>query len=158
MKNLLLILIMLGIGGYLYYAHISTVADITKNVNTTKDTVVTATKADVDAIVKSGLGSVSTISPGYYLQNRNYGVSATENICNNATSSISIGNVIATIQKYTKGVSCVADPDYPSRSFTFVAPSLVNPGKEYCTDQSGVVSLISSSLSQNSFREGVKCK
>lgn len=158
MKTIILILIILGIGGYFYFNHQSNIKDITKNISATKDTVVTATKADIDALTKSVLASVGTISSGYYLQNKNYGVSTTQNICLNSNSNISIGNIISTIQKYTKGVSCVADPDFPSRSFTIVAPSLVNNGEYFCTDQSGAVSLLLSISSSGTFREGVRCK
>ncbi len=151
-KDIILVVVVVGICGYFYVTYHS-------KINDTANSVVATSKASADAVIKSALGSVSTVSPAYYLKNqRSYGVSATENICTDSTSNLSMGAVISTIQQHTNGVSCVADPDFPSRSFTLVAPSLVNEGKYYCTDQSGAVSLIPSVSSGSSFREGIKCK
>jgi len=94
----------------------------------------------------------------YYFQNRNYGVSATKNICEDSTSSTSLGSIVSDIQKYTNLVSCVPAQDFPSRSFTLIAPSFVNKGQYYCTDQSGFDGLIPSIAPTSSFKEGIVCK
>jgi len=162
----ILILIALGFGGYWYFIHkpnINNVVNnidinsVVNNINEVKNNVVTKTNADIDAIIKSTLSGVSSISPLYYLQNgRNYGLSATQNICTNSKSKGSLGNIISSIQQYTKAVTCVVDPNFPSKSFTIIAPSLINKGLSYCTDQAGFFMI--SLTSNSSYKAGFKCK
>lgn len=161
MKNILVIIVLLAIAGGLYYFFIlkpENVTTVTNDINNAKSTIVTTTNASIDSAIQSALKGVGAVAPIYYVQNnRNYGASAQQNICNDTTNAESLGNIIAQIQKYTNAVSCIAATDYPSRSFTITAPSKVNPGQYFCTDQSGVVSLIPN-ISYGSFESGVKCK
>jgi hypothetical protein len=140
------------IGGYAYYnRHKMQVAEGV-------GTVVGATNAGIDAAIQTGMKGVAKVSPVYYLQDRNYGVSDTQNICFDSASKNSLSTIISEIQQHTKGVSCVADPDYPSRSFTITAPSFSNKGQYYCTDQSGFAGLIPAIATGGTFRIGVRCK
>ena len=161
MKNLIILIIVVVLGGAGYYYYVRKPADmntVNNDINTAEKTIVDTANTGIDTAIQSALKGVGSIAPIYYVQNnRNYGASATQNICNDTTNAGSIGNIISNIQKYTKAVSCIVATDYPSRSFTITAPSKVNPGQYYCADQSGGVSLISS-LSLSSFAQGVKCK
>ena len=155
----LLIVVVLCIGGYWYFTHHqSTVSTAVNNVTDVKNTIVATTNAGIDSAVMSALQGVAKMSPVYYFQNRSYGISASQNICYDATSSNSLGSIIADIEQYTKAVTCVVDTDYPSRSFTLVAPSRTDAPRYYCTDQSGFVGLIPSILPGGAFRAGIKCK
>ncbi len=149
MKTIILaiIIIVIGFFGYKYFVSQKNIDTVINNVNTGIDTAVT-----------SALKGVGAVAPIYYLQNRSYGVSATQNICRDSTSTSSLGSIVADIQSYTKMVSCVVDSDFPSRSFTIIAPSKANAGQYFCTDQSGVLNLIPSIAVGSAFKEGIKCK
>ncbi len=153
---IIIIVVALGYGGYWYINHQSETKDFINNVIDTKNNVVNKTNAEIDSLIKSAVSGVNTISPLYYLQNRNYGISATENICLNTESKGSIGGVISGIQKLTKAVTCTVDPDFPSKSFTLIAPSLIDKEISYCTDQSGFS--VINTVSMNTFKAGFKCK
>ncbi len=160
MKNIIIFIVLIAIcvGGYYYYVRKPTDINTVKNdLTTAKDTIIATTNTGIDTAIQSALKSVSSVAPIYYVQNRNYGVSETQNICNDTTNAGSIGGVISEVQKYTNAVSCTVATDYPSRSFTITAPSRVSDGKYFCSDQTGIVSLIPS-ISSSPFQLGVKCK
>ena len=152
----LLIIAALCYGGYWYVNHQLETKDFINNINNTKNAVVNKTTAEIDGLIKNAVSGVNTISPLYYLQNRNYGISATENICVNTKSKGSIGGIISEIQKLTNRVTCTVDPNFPSKSFTLVAPSLTDKNVSYCTDQSGFSVINTASV--NTFKAGFKCK
>ena len=156
MKTLstLVVVALLAFGGYWYFNHQAEVKTFINNMETAKNNAVATTTTDADNFIKTTIQGVNTLSPLYYFQNRNYGVSATQNICNDTTSKGSLGGIISTIQTYTKAVSCVVNPTFPSTTFTIIAPSLANSGEYYCTDQSGFSVL----TSEDTFETGVKCK
>lgn len=158
MKTFYIIIILAALvyGGYWYINHQSDTKDFINNINNTKNSVVNKTTAEIDGLIKNAVSGVNTISPLYYLQNRNYGISATENICVNTKSKGSIGGIISEIQKLTKAVTCVVDTNFPSKSFTLVAPSLIDKNVSYCTDQSGFSVINTASV--NTFKAGFKCK
>ena len=161
MKNLIVLILLIGLAGAGYYYYVrqpKDIATVQKDINTAKDTVVSTANTSIDTATQSALKGVGTVSPIYYLQNRNYGISASQNICNDTTNAGSLGNIISQIQKYTKMVSCIPASDFPSRSFTITVESKVNPGKYFCTDQGGQIDLIPSISPFSTFREGVKCK
>ena len=161
MKNILIIVILLAIAGGLYYFFIlkpENITTVSNDITNAKNSVVATTNVGIDSAIQSAFKGVGDVAPVYYVQNnRNYGASANQNICNDTTNATSLGNVIAQVQKYTNAVSCNVATDYPSRSFTITAPSKVNTGQYFCTDQSGAVSLIPS-ISSGAFIQGVKCK
>ena len=159
MKNLLILIIIAGLayGGYYYLVHKADVTTLTNDINNAKTTVVTTTNTGIDSAITSIFKSIANVAPIYYVQNRNYGISSSQNICNDTTNAGSIGNVIAQIQKYTQAVSCVPASDFPSRSFTITAESKVTSGQYFCADQTGFVGLIPS-ISSGNFNPGVKCK
>ncbi len=153
---ILFIVVILSFGGYWYLNHQPEVNNFINKIINIKNEVVVSTTEDIDALIKKAVSGVSTVSLIYYTQNRNYGVSETENICINAESKISLGGIISGIQKYTKTVTCVVDTDFPSRSFTIIAPSLIDKNQSYCSDQAGF-SIIDTSI-KNNFKAGIKCK
>lgn len=157
MKNILALafIIILAVIGYNYYLKNSN--EINKNIDTAKNNLIQTTDTGYDTAVSSVLKGVSVGATPYYVQNKNYGVSATQNICNDTVNPSSIGNIVSNIQKYTKAVTCVPAQDFPSRSFTIIAPSRVSKGQYFCADQSGFVGLISS-VTSYPFMEGVRCK
>ena len=161
MKHLVILVLAAVLTGAGYYYYVRQPADIqtvNNDINTGKQIVVNTANTGIDSAIQSALKGVGSFAPIYYVQNgRNYGASATQNICNDTTNTGSIGNIISNIQKYTNAVRCDAATDYPSRSFTIVAPSKVNVGKYYCADQSGIVSLINS-VSYGPFEQGIKCE
>jgi len=158
MKKLYIIIILaaLGYGIYWYINHQQETKNSINNIIDTKNSVVNKTTAEIDGLIKNAISGVNTISPLYYLQNRNYGISTNENICVNTKSKGSIGGIISEIQKLTKRVTCTVDSDFPSKSFTLVAPSLIDKNISYCTDQSGFYVINNSSV--NTFKAGFKCK
>ncbi len=161
MKKIIGIIILLAIayGGYWYLNNKSKVNDAINNANTLKNNVIGQTTTQVDAIIKDSIKSVGSVSLAYYVQNRNYGISNQKNICADASQNISIGTIIAGIQKVTtNSVSCVVDTNFPSKSFTIIAPSTVNIGQYYCTDQNGFVGLIPNISPTSGFKQGLKCK
>jgi hypothetical protein len=161
MKGLLTLVLAIAIfaGGYYYYTHHKAKVDTAiKNASDTKNTIIATTTAGIDSAIKSAIGSIAPLSLVYYAKDRNYGESATKNICNDTTSAGSIGGIISGIQVYTKSISCVVDTNYPSKSFTIVASSFAHKGEYYCTDQNGKVELIPSVSSGNTFKAGFSCK
>ena len=161
MKGLTTLIVFIGIiaGGYYYYAHNKSTVDgaISSATSATNGAIATTTTS-IDSAIQAGLKSVNPISLYYYTTNRNYGISDTKNICNDTTSSNSIGAIISDIQIYTKSISCVVDPNFPSKSFTIVASSVANSGQYYCTDQNGAVNLIPSVSQTSTFKSGISCK
>lgn len=158
MNKLLAFIVILAVAGgfYWYLVHKDSVD---QSVNNAKNTVVNTGNTAVDTAIKTALSGVGSAAPIYYLQNKeSYGMSATQNICNDPTSANSISSIVTTIQKYTGSVSCVVDSDFPSRSFTIVAPSLVNEGQFFCADQSGFAGLIPNVNDNASYKAGRKCK
>jgi hypothetical protein len=155
----LILIIVLVWGGYYYYTHHkATVDNAITDAKKTKDKIVETTIATTDATIKSAVGSVSPISFAYYAKNRNYGESPAKNICNDSTSSASIGSIISSVQALTSSVSCTMDTVFPARSFTLIASSLLNKGQYYCTDQNGGVNLIPSISTGSSFKAGMSCR
>ena len=70
----IIILAAIGFGGYWYFTHKSAVNGIVNNANNAKNDIVATGTADIDAVIKTAVASVSTVSPVYYLQNsRSYG-------------------------------------------------------------------------------------
>ena len=161
MKHIILftlVLILCGAGYYYYVRQPKDVQTVQNDYNTAKDTVINTTNKGIDDAIQSAFKGVGAFAPVYYVNNnRSYGASENQNICNDTTNAGSIGNIIANIQKYTQAVSCIVDTDYPSRSFTIIAESKVNPGKFFCTDQAGGVTLVES-ISYRPFEKGVHCK
>ena len=161
MKHIILctlVLILCGAGYYYYVRQPKDMQAVQNDYNTAKSNVINTTNIGIDDAIQSGFKGVGAYAPIYYVNNgRSYGASQNQNICNDTTSASSIGSIIANIQKYTQAVSCAVDTDYPSRSFTIVAASKANPGKYFCTDQAGGVSLIDS-ISYKPFEQGVHCK
>lgn len=161
MKNFIAFLILFTLIGFGYYYYVRKPADINavqNDINDAKNTIVNTTNQGIDGVIQSAFKGVGDYSPIYYVQNgRSYGISANQNICNDTTNTGSIGNIISNVEKYTKSISCTVASDYPSRSFTITAPSEVNSGQYYCTDQSGVISLIPN-LNYGSFEKGIRCK
>lgn len=161
MKNILILIILVAlIGGGYYYSvrKPQNLQTVTNDINNTKKGIIDTTNNSIDSAVASFFKGIGAYSPVYYVQNRNYGVSASQNICNDTTNAGSVGSIISSIQKYTKSVSCIVATDYPSRSFTITAPSKVSTGQYFCADQSGFVGLIPSISMFSTFKEGVKCK
>ena len=159
MKNTLIFIVVfaLAAAGYYYYVRKPTsIADVNTDYNTAKSNVIQTTNTGFDDAVSGVLKGVSIGATPYYVQNKNYGVSATQNICNDTTNGGSIGSIVSAIQKYTKAVNCTPAQDFPSRSFTITAPSKVNPGEYFCADQGGFAGLIPN-LS-GGFSVGIKCK
>jgi hypothetical protein len=159
MKNLIVFIIVFGLAAAGYYYYVRKPADmnaVNKDIDTAKTEIIKTTDTGYDTAVSGILKGVNFGATPYYVQNKNYGTSATENICNDTKNSGSIGNIVAGIQKYTRAVTCVAAPDFPSRSFTIVAPSRMNKGKYFCADQSSFAGLIPNLGSP--FTEGVRCK
>ena len=156
MKNLLTLAFLIAVAyvGYNYYN--SNSSTINNNINTEKNNLIQISNTGYDAAVSGVLKGVSVGATPYYVQNKNYGVSATKNICNDIANPGSIGNIVSNIQKYTNTVTCVPAPDFPSRSFTLIAPSKVYPTEYFCADQSGFNGLIPN-LSEG-FSSGIKCK
>ncbi|HEY5589242.1 MAG TPA: hypothetical protein VIK86_09865 [Candidatus Paceibacterota bacterium] len=152
----LLIIVALGFGGYWYINNQSKTKDFIQSTVETKNSIINKTTSEIDGLIKNAVSGVNTISPLYYLQNRNYGISATENICVNTKSKGSIGGIISEIQKLTNRVTCTVDSNFPSKSFTLVAPSLIDKNVSYCTDQSGFSVINTASV--NTFKAGFKCK
>ena len=112
----------------------------------------------IDAALTTELKGVAPASLAYYASNRNYGTSATKNICDDTTSATSMGAIIGDIQTYTNSISCTVDGSFPAKSFTVTAPSFVNKGQYFCTDQNGVVDLIPGLSSSKGFKAGLSCK
>ena len=120
--------------------------------------IVTTTNEGIDVAVSTALKSVSPVSLAYYGANRNYGTSATNNICVDTTSSGSVGAVIGTIQKYTQAITCTVDQNFPAKSFTITAASAAHAGEYFCIDQNGSVDLIPALSSKSGFVAGLSCK
>lgn len=162
MKNFLICIVLLALVGAGYYYFVrkpQNLAAVTSDITNTENNIISTTNSSIDSAITSLFKGIGAYAPIYYVQNgRNYGISETQNICNDTTSAGSVGNIISSIQKYTNSVSCIAATDYPSRSFTITAPSKVNTGQYFCADQSGFVGLIPNISSGSSFEQGVKCK
>ena len=150
-----LLLVVLVIAGIHYYSLHEAATDAA--VQNAKTVIVTTTASDADAATSAALKGIAPVSLAYYAKDRNYGVSSSVNICTDSTSSASVGAIIGGIQKYTKAISCAVAPTFPATSFTITAPSFVNKGEYYCTDQNGAVDLISG-LSGNGFKAGLSCE
>ena len=160
MKDLLTLIVLIAIvgGGYYYYEHNKGAVDnAVATADNAKNAIVATTTAGIDAATKTGLGSIAPVSLAYYAENRNYGISATKNICNDTTSPTSVGSVVSAIQQYTKAIDCTVDTDFPSKSFTITAPSLANSGEYYCIDQNGTVDLIANINTSDTFKAGLSC-
>ena len=126
----------------------------------TRDAVATAQAtgaAAVDAVTTTSFSGVAKDAQVYYLKNRNYGTSATKNICVDVTSNQGFGDIITAIKKVNNVVTCTADSDYPSKSFTITVPSLLKKGQYYCTDQNAFIGLVPS-ISKGPFAIGSKCQ
>jgi hypothetical protein len=152
----LFVVAILGFGGYWCLNHQTEVQNFINKIINIKNNIIVSTKEEMDGLIKSAVNGVSKVSLPYYIQNRNYGVSETENICINAESKVSLGGVISGIQKYTKTVTCIVDPEFPSRSFTIIAPSLIDKNLSYCSDQVGFFTVNTST--NNTFKAGLRCK
>ncbi len=152
MKTFILILIIAAAGGYWYF-HTHSGATISGTANS----IATQTETDIDAGTQKSFSGVSVDAQVYYLRNRNYGSSGSANICTAATSNGGLGDIISAMQKLGSTVSCIVDPNYPSKSFTLTVPSLANHGQYFCTDQNGYVGLVPS-VTTAPFRAGLACK
>lgn len=153
----LAILIAIGYGFYYYHTNQKDGQTVTESAIEIRDRAVATTNVGIDAIIKSAIQGIDKISPVYYYKNRSYGKSAVSNICTDSESDTSIGAIIANLEVYTKAVTCTVDPNFPTKSFTIVAPSFANKGSYYCTDQSGFVGLIPD-IKTGTFKAGLACK
>ena len=153
MKLLLILIIVLGIAGYLYKKHPHAV----ENAKTTAHTVVKKTAEDIDKGTMTSFKAVGADAQIYYLRNRNYGASATKSICTDVTSNGGLGDIVSGMQKVGSAVSCVTDKEYPSKSFTLTVPSVAQKGQYYCTDQNGYIGLVPS-ITKAPFSLGLKCR
>jgi hypothetical protein len=153
MKLLLLLVVVLGIAGYIYHKNPHAV----QQAQTTAQTAIKTTAADIDAGTAASFKAVSADAQVYYFRNRNYGASASKSICTDVTSNGGLGDIVSAMQKVGSSVSCVTDKDYPSKSFTLTVPSLAQKGQYYCTDQNGYIGLVPS-MSKAPFVLGLKCK
>jgi hypothetical protein len=149
MKLILVIALIIG-GWYLYTSN-------KKEVDTVATSVATATKESIDIATQKSFGGVGTNARVYYLRNRNYGSSAKNSICTASTSNGGLGDIVGAMQKLGSTVSCIVDPNFPSKSFTLTVPSAAHKGQHYCTDQNGFIGLIPS-LTSAPFSLGFACK
>ena len=149
------VIVLVYVGARYYFQHKTATDASIVSVDTT---ITAAAEKSADAAVSGALKSVSPVSLAYYGANRNYGTSATDNICVDTTSSGSVGAVIGTIQKYTQAISCAVDQAFPAKSFTITAASAAHKGEYFCIDQNGAVDLIPALSSKNGFVAGISCK
>lgn len=158
MKDLIIVLVIAGVlgGGYYYSHHKKEVDGVIQNANDVKDHVVATGTAGIDSAIAEAIKSIDSVALAYYAKNRNYGISVNENFCTNDTSGKSVGAVIGVIETYTKAVTCVTAKEYPAKSFTIVASSVLNTGKNYCTDAGGYKGLIEKN--SQTFKPGYSCK
>lgn len=154
MKYLIFIIVFACVGYWYYHTHPTALKQAQDAAKVAQTKGVNA----VDAVTTASFSGVSKEAQIYYLKNRNYGTSATKNICVDVTSNGGFGDVISAIKKVGNVVTCTVDQNYPSKSFTITVPSLATKGQYYCTDQNAFIGLIPSIKNGGGFTAGMQCK